>query len=65
MKSMNVWSFCIADNNDEPDPPCGFVRAPTAAEALRLIGDPRANVYACMPDVELPPGLGPFHKRRP
>ena len=60
---MRVWSFCIAASLSEPDRARGFVRAPTATDALQRIGHPEANVYPCMPDVDLPPGWGPFYEQ--
>jgi len=57
---MHVWCFCIAATQTEPDQARGFVRAETVTEALARIGHPDANVYACMPDVPLPDGSGPF-----
>lgn len=32
----------------------GFVRADSAAEALRLVGHPETNVYPCSDGVEVP-----------
>lgn len=60
---MHVWSFCIAAHQAGFDLGRGFVRAPTAADALRLIGHPEANVYPCRPDVDLPHGPGPFYEK--
>lgn len=60
---MHVWSFCIAVSKREPDLARGFVRACTAEEALWRIGHPDANVYPCMPDVDLPSGNGPFYEQ--
>jgi hypothetical protein len=60
---MQVWSFCIAASQREPDLAHGFVRAATALESLERIGHPDANVYPCMPDVDLPPGTGPFYNK--
>ena len=59
---MQVWSFCIAASQIEPDRARGFVRAPTTADALRRVGHPDANVYQCMSDVYLPLGFGPFYE---
>lgn len=59
---MHVWSFCIATSQTERDLGRSFVRAPTAADALQRIGHPDATVYACMPDIDLPPGHGPFYE---
>lgn len=57
---MHVWSFCIAASQHHPDLARGFVRARTVEEALQRINHPDANIYPCIPDVDLPPGPGPF-----
>lgn len=60
---MKVWSFCIAARRGDEDPPCGFVRASSLAEALELVGHPHANVYPCMDDVDLLDEAGLVHEQ--
>lgn len=55
-RGMAIWSFCVAASLDGPDEGSGFVRADTAAEAVRLVGHPEVNVYPCHDDVEMPEG---------
>ncbi|BAQ68818.1 putative transaminase [Rhodovulum sulfidophilum] len=51
-----IWTFSIAADITTPNPPEGYVRAETEAEAFALIGHPDTNLYRLCDDVEWPGG---------
>lgn len=62
---MRLWSFAISADPSKPDLATGYVWAGTAAEALRQVGHPDANVYELPIDASsIPDALGPDRNRR-
>lgn len=42
---MPWFSYCLADDQDDTDAPCGYVEARDPTHALLILNDERANVY--------------------
>jgi len=54
-RAMPVWSFALNDDPARPDNGQGYIKAASVSEALRVVGDPSANLYP-HPDPDLPAG---------
>lgn len=62
---MKYWIFYISDDPSKPDLGNGWVRAQTAAEALKLVDQADANVVEVPDDLGFPrEATGPIYWER-